>query len=103
MPSSTITTPAGVTADSGGPTKAAVVSALVAGGHVKAASGRTSRSVPTPGFLVLKPRDVAYVEVFSTMRGIGHGYARTLKAAGFIVEDDAHRFGRLIVFKTPTA
>lgn len=44
-------------------------------------------------------RDVAYVEVWATMRGSGH--AATLWAAGFIVEDSKHHAGHLVVFKTP--
>ena len=99
----TITTPGGSVADYDGPTAASVARALERGGHRRSVKGKTAKSIPSTGFVVLKPRDVAYVEVWATMRGFGSGYATTLRRAGFIVEDNRYHPGRLVVFKAPAA
>ena len=99
--SETLTSPGGRAVDYYGPSAAAVRRALDRGHHTKAAFPRKQGAIPTVGYVVRKPRDVAYVEVSATMRGLTTHYRRTLESAGYIVEDNRWRSGELIVFAEP--
>lgn len=92
----------GTTVDWYGPTAVEIRNTLDKAGHTRSRKGKTPNSIPSVGYVATKPRDVAYVEVSSTMRGYGtDSYRRTLEDAGYVVRDSTQTPGALTVFCAP--
>lgn len=84
-----------------GPSAVEIRKALDKAGHTKSTPGRTINSIPSVGYVVKKPREVAYVEVSATMNGYIARYRSTLERAGYIVTESPNHRSTLAVFCTP--
>lgn len=81
-----------------GPTVADIRKVLKRARHRAYNPGSSSRA----GYVVRKPRDVAYVHVTDAVDALLDLYAETLTAAGYIAERDKFSDSRLVVFKPAT-